>query len=185
MTSGIEHYLPHFWNPPSPCVGRRQQGGNLREAPRGSSPNECQNECQKRRWPQTQILAACTALIAFLLCPPAHASKDSRFANNPPAAADYQYALAYWGRKPDCRVRKEVSDPVWLNGFIGTARKAGRVCELEIAWGLGACKRRLTILHEFAHLLGMGHSANPSDLMYADLAVSLPHLRPKFCGSGS
>lgn len=74
-------------------------------------------------------------------------------------------ALAYWGQAPACGQAAIVVDslPPPAVGFADLA-----ACRITLAsgraWRPGeVC---MTVLHEYGHLLGLGHSDDPSDLMY-------------------
>lgn len=123
-------------------------------------------------------VVACCAVLGFLVC-----AGKATAAPTPEVRADYAAALAYWGTTsppPQCAsVRFEMlpTDPKGEEAIARTTTpKAGQrnlPCEMEIfddLWaGLTRCERMIVIRHETGHLTGLGHSDDPSSIMYAEL----------------
>jgi hypothetical protein len=94
----------------------------------------------------------------------------------PELETDYAYAEQWWGATPaGCSsVQREVVSRAELGGNAGMATQplpgaAPVPCTMRIAEGQpSACYARETVLHEYGHLLGYGHSEDPTSIMYPE-----------------
>jgi len=123
------------------------------------------------RW----VLVAWAALAALLLYLP-HTANAA--APPPPegwGAAEFKMAQAYWGVEvpPLCETIEVAFDVPLSPGTAGEAtqpRFPGTHCWMLIARPLhGVYYQCLTVVHEFGHWMGLGHSADTSSPMAAVL----------------
>ena len=100
----------------------------------------------------------------------------------PELEADYAYAEQWWGAAPSgcSTVTREVLPDAVMPGRSGQATQpipgaASVPCILDIAEGALAvpCFRREVVLHEYGHLLGYSHSADPASVMYPEVSGHL------------
>jgi hypothetical protein len=104
------------------------------------------------------------ALVGMLILPAAAQAMDSWMAENAALRADYAYAVDYLGTKPDCKeLRVLTSNFFWQPNELGHTTRLPGFCEVEIKWGIGRCRRRLTMLHEFGHLLRLRFNPHPKE----------------------
>lgn len=87
--------------------------------------------------------------------------------------AAYQQAEAFWQRQPtSCTsVTQEVG--IVRSGERGwaTVPAAPGPCRIVVAPGLSAPWLCEVMTHEYGHLLGLGHSSDPADAMYPEMAA--------------
>jgi hypothetical protein len=141
------------------------------------------------------------ALLGVLVFPaPAQAAKESFMVGNAALRADYAYALHYWGRKPagtTCgEVRVSVTNWPWAQGQLGDTIRLAKFtpyvpfCETMVRYGIGRCLRRITVIHEVGHELGLRfnphpkgepeHSIDPQSVMFPAMKVVWAE-HPEFC----
>lgn len=90
-----------------------------------------------------------------------------------PAAltASYAEAVAYWGGEPSWCASVELSEGV-VEGELGHAdipTAFGDECGIVLAPGLDGCLLASVMRHEVGHLRGLGHSADPANVMYPEV----------------
>jgi hypothetical protein len=126
---------------------------------------------------RTLILAVALLVAAILAAPAAGAGPAARFAPGSPAAiAAQRIAVAHWGVDPcggDVAIRWRRAPRLvnavahWSIPVPDTGPAAHRDCVIvfnpreTFAWP----KFCTVIVHEYGHLLGLGHTADPGDVM--------------------
>lgn len=101
--------------------------------------------------------------------------------------AAYVAAAKWWGQEPtQCQsIEKQIIplEPADTPGMVvfgrATEPKPGEVvehCIYYLAVKLSPCVLKWTARHEYGHLLGLGHSDDPNDVMYKSY-------RPELCPS--
>jgi hypothetical protein len=90
-------------------------------------------------------------------------------------AAELRIATAYWGAPtpPLCETTAVEFDATLPAGRLGEATMPvvpGTDCWMKIApHPAGVYAQCVTVIHEFGHWMGLGHSADPSAVMAAEL----------------
>jgi hypothetical protein len=95
-------------------------------------------------------------------------------------AASIAVALAFWGPAPPPCTVESVRVVDFAGGEWGVAWVGGPTCPIEIQtrrwkwWELCA-----TVVHEYGHVYGRGHSSDPDDVMAPFLSDPAPMCRGK------
>lgn len=130
------------------------------------------------------IIAAALLLLALA------GGQDAQAKATPPAegwgAAELRIAAEYWGvaTPPLCgstAVEFDAALPANVYGIATVPAQPGTVCRMQIAARavIGTLYAQcLTVVHEFGHWLGLGHSADVSSPMAAELN---PTIRVRGC----
>lgn len=120
------------------------------------------------------FVAIAIAIVATLLLPAAaQASTESFMAHNPALRADYAYAVRYWGQNPvgtTCESAEViVTNWPWPPGVLGETLRGPKFggsapyCEVKIRYGIGRCRRRISVIHEMGHMLGLRFNPHPRE----------------------
>lgn len=91
----------------------------------------------------------------------------------PAEEAAYQQAEAFWQRQPtNCTsIAKEVGVLAGGEDSWASVPSAPGPCRIEVAPGLSPPWLCEVMTHEYGHLLGLGHSTDPADVMYPVLGA--------------
>jgi hypothetical protein len=122
-------------------------------------------------------IALLAALAALMAPGVASAAQEPPTPQGGWGAADLQVAAAYWGvtAPPNCAATNVEFDVELAPGLVGWAtepEEPGEDCLMRIATGRvtgGLYWQCVTVVHEFGHWMGLGHSADTSSPMAAEL----------------
>lgn len=126
-------------------------------------------------------------IVALALVAPAVASGDTW---QPAPRTPLQIAAAFWHAEPtDCK--SITVRATWLAGEVGTIVQRPR-CEILLSRALvnrGTFSSRIrtcsTVVHEYGHLLGHGHSENSDSIMFPEENLTVRACYERFIGNNA